>query len=1816
MESFVREVQKLQPVVQLTSVETRLKSAKILAHRSGGSWQTQSDKLAGVPVADKAASKVTSRWTYSKQTVKRIKDIGHRPARSRLFSVQSSLQWQSLMMATQQDDRAVPGWPAMSTGQVPQIDTVFVHDFLVKEYQPQASKDAWLLEQQAAVSTPWEQPSFPLTIEDNQKCHLLFDRSQTGIAITDVVEDGESSGTGMEGITLADESADEVDEEGPTTTTLPQLWGSSCTTCSLYTFVQHVVWPAEMCGLVEHATYSAAASEEQAAEGGSPTALGKPTYLPTCTWLRVAGVCGLLVGLLLGYPFLGDACQGLQGLPHRTWLHLSPMGRGHVKPDAPASPTPTGTDQEQEGAYATIEADCAALQAFIAELNASKSSTAGSTAGVHNVPLSLTRSPHTQPPRTRRRPATTFAKQQRMQSFWFSVPAQLPLPWLPPPMTVHTPEGPHRTLTPPPQTLSLALVPSGALVPSRVRLMMSLGANPYKPYISPPQRPSSALVSSGLGSGRLMTPLFATPPLDFTPPSLGLSASPPSTPLALTLLPSGPRLRTPVGGDPSFTSAFAIQSTMTALAPPLSTLLALEASPVGPQRLMVSVDAPSPLGYSPPTHTPPLAVTLLPSRPRLRTPLGGHPCFGSAFAIQGLQAPLLAPPRTSERGPRFHTLPTAARSLAVYYPHQAAAQPLLLRGAPMSPAPAAVYVVCSGRCVAQLQSRSAEAALQQKNDIIQAQGVCLRAGEGVLRGLCSKVELLEATAQQADQQLGHMAHQLAAAKANWQALVTANKTLEGCFGAASLQIQRQSSMIEKQGAALHELEASRKGLRRQLHQSQEYCASQASALSRAAERSTALKAHIAELEAAAAQSKAAMAKAEEQRMMQVSRAAECTTALEARIAELQEEAAQSKAATAKAEEQRLLQVSRAAECTTALEARIAELQEEAAQSKAATAKADEEQLLQLSKAEAARQQAELNWQQAESGRQKAESARQQAESARQQAETAAEQRLCERVAAVGAQEEALAQRFSRDADNFKRQQDADIKKEQSGLEAHHQAQLAELSTKAAELAGKREAAAGHKEEVARRHEALTANSTRLAEAQALCQQSQQELDSLKAQAAEDAAKFEREQAILEAHKLELDSRAKILLMSEEDLKVRNTALEEKWQSQLEVKKQLAASEKELEEKKAKAEVTAQEHQREWGQQQSALAGREEQLQKQVQEAQEQFASKEASTNELARQLQEQRQALAEAHQQEQQRMLQWLETEKQQATQVMNAALQQKDAACDEQLKHAVAQWEATSRAAAETDKAAAETEKAALEVALAAAQAAQTQTHAAQVQAEAALAKAEAALAQADSAKVSAETAAAESVREKAAAETARAQAEHGTGIAEAARAQAEHGKGIAEAARAEAEHGKGIAEAARAQAEQEVATANSLRLQAESNVGEVEQARDSAVVAQRAAEAGLRIAELSSRVAEARRCTAEAGKAMAETAKADAEVEQAFANDMRMQAMNKVHNLKQERDSAVVAQREAEDAMFEAEAAMVRAEEEQATADDLRLAAERELGEMEEARDDAVAAQREAVEAMFEARAARVNVEVELSIVDDRRFLAVKEAETARKQKDEMAAQLRQHYDAIEGARLQAIADAKRQAREAEEAADRLLSDMQQLGVGQATEKGQGEEHEAALQQARQEAAEAKAAASAAAADAASAKEAAQQEACRHAAEKQQLQQQIAEFEEGGKSLQEALDAARQETAGATAAAQQAEGAAAQQAAESLLQRQADIKQQEEKLKKRTSDLDVQFVRLEQARCSFEAAKKKDDRAPMLGQKRSRVELPRAIYDPPHRR
>lgn len=58
------------------------------------------------------------------------------------------------------------------------------------------------------------------------------------------------------GVNLADadiDEVDEVDEESQTTTTPPQLLGSSYTTCSLYNFVQHVVWPAETCAMLEHA---------------------------------------------------------------------------------------------------------------------------------------------------------------------------------------------------------------------------------------------------------------------------------------------------------------------------------------------------------------------------------------------------------------------------------------------------------------------------------------------------------------------------------------------------------------------------------------------------------------------------------------------------------------------------------------------------------------------------------------------------------------------------------------------------------------------------------------------------------------------------------------------------------------------------------------------------------------------------------------------------------------------------------------------------------------------------------------------------------------------------------------------------------------------------------------------------------------------------------------------------------------------------------------------------------------------------------------------------------------------------------------------------------------------------------------------------------------------------------------------------------------------------------------------------------------------------------------------------------------------------
>ncbi|KAL3139362.1 hypothetical protein ABBQ38_003696 [Trebouxia sp. C0009 RCD-2024] len=85
--------------------------------------------------------------------------------------------------------------------QAPQVGTLSVYDFLVREHQQETSKDAWELEQQAAVSktSPWEQPPFSPIGQAKQECDMVFDQSQTAIAITDVVQDGMSWSTGMEG---------------------------------------------------------------------------------------------------------------------------------------------------------------------------------------------------------------------------------------------------------------------------------------------------------------------------------------------------------------------------------------------------------------------------------------------------------------------------------------------------------------------------------------------------------------------------------------------------------------------------------------------------------------------------------------------------------------------------------------------------------------------------------------------------------------------------------------------------------------------------------------------------------------------------------------------------------------------------------------------------------------------------------------------------------------------------------------------------------------------------------------------------------------------------------------------------------------------------------------------------------------------------------------------------------------------------------------------------------------------------------------------------------------------------------------------------------------------------------------------------------------------------------------------------------------------------------------------------------------------------------------------------------------------------------
>lgn len=54
-------------------------------------------------------------------------------------------------------------------------------------------------------------------------------------------------------VNMADEDIDEVDEEGLPTITNPQLWGSNSTQCSLHIYVQHAVWPADTCALLDHA---------------------------------------------------------------------------------------------------------------------------------------------------------------------------------------------------------------------------------------------------------------------------------------------------------------------------------------------------------------------------------------------------------------------------------------------------------------------------------------------------------------------------------------------------------------------------------------------------------------------------------------------------------------------------------------------------------------------------------------------------------------------------------------------------------------------------------------------------------------------------------------------------------------------------------------------------------------------------------------------------------------------------------------------------------------------------------------------------------------------------------------------------------------------------------------------------------------------------------------------------------------------------------------------------------------------------------------------------------------------------------------------------------------------------------------------------------------------------------------------------------------------------------------------------------------------------------------------------------------------------
>ena len=54
-------------------------------------------------------------------------------------------------------------------------------------------------------------------------------------------------------ITEADDDVKDVEENESPTTAQHQLWGSSGEQCSVYNFVEALMWPADSCGWLEHA---------------------------------------------------------------------------------------------------------------------------------------------------------------------------------------------------------------------------------------------------------------------------------------------------------------------------------------------------------------------------------------------------------------------------------------------------------------------------------------------------------------------------------------------------------------------------------------------------------------------------------------------------------------------------------------------------------------------------------------------------------------------------------------------------------------------------------------------------------------------------------------------------------------------------------------------------------------------------------------------------------------------------------------------------------------------------------------------------------------------------------------------------------------------------------------------------------------------------------------------------------------------------------------------------------------------------------------------------------------------------------------------------------------------------------------------------------------------------------------------------------------------------------------------------------------------------------------------------------------------------